>query len=361
MSKSVRFQVEDKAPAAAGPGFKPDTGFRPVDLSHPKLDCSEVGLDGDQELWLMQLPHDFPVGASVEWQISPNPADGFRGNCMVKGVEYVLVPEAEALSAELFATPASERGSLVPITRRMTVARCTMAPMTCFGQQEMEDLAVPKVVDLLTLDKQAPITKKKGKQTREQAAVAPKVAEPRGGAAPATASKAGEATAAVGNQQRQQQQQQQQQGQQQEQHDAEPSKPKKDKSAKKAKKRQDEAATPSVAPAAAGQDVAPAAAAEDASKSSSKKAKKRQAEEAATGAVPAAAAATQVADKSSSKSGKKRKSVAAEQEVVAAVTAVAPAVTPTAATPLAGVAKEQKPSSKKKKEKKEKKESQRAA
>lgn len=38
--------------------YEPDAAFQPVGLSQPKLDCSGVGLDDQQELWLLQLPLD---------------------------------------------------------------------------------------------------------------------------------------------------------------------------------------------------------------------------------------------------------------------------------------------------------------
>lgn len=44
--------------SAARCRYEPDPVFKPVSSAQPKLDCSEVGLDGDQELWLLQLPLD---------------------------------------------------------------------------------------------------------------------------------------------------------------------------------------------------------------------------------------------------------------------------------------------------------------
>ena len=38
--------------------YEPDALFQPISLAQPKLDCSGVGLDGEQELWLLQLPLD---------------------------------------------------------------------------------------------------------------------------------------------------------------------------------------------------------------------------------------------------------------------------------------------------------------
>lgn len=43
--------------------YKPDDAFQPVSAGQPKLDVSGAGLDGDQELWLLQLPLD----VSVAW------------------------------------------------------------------------------------------------------------------------------------------------------------------------------------------------------------------------------------------------------------------------------------------------------
>lgn len=43
--------------------FVPDPPFEQISLGQPRLDCSEAGVDDDQELWLLQLPHD--VGAAA--------------------------------------------------------------------------------------------------------------------------------------------------------------------------------------------------------------------------------------------------------------------------------------------------------
>ena len=122
----------------------PGPGFQRVSIEQPKLDCSDVGLGDDQELWLLQLPHDvsgarcgpvgqagacaaprraslsvplvlppllaaphsasailralcqhvccelcvcaqFPVGEPVSWELSQHAQDGYRGRCTVQG------------------------------------------------------------------------------------------------------------------------------------------------------------------------------------------------------------------------------------------------------------------------------------
>lgn len=105
----------------------------------------------------------------------------------------MLVPEAEALSAELFATPPDPIGSLVPITRRMTVARTTPAPMLCFGLESMD--GTPQFRSLASPAKKA--AKSKAQQHNASTPAAP--AELRGGAAGAAAA----APAAAGTQQQQ--------------------------------------------------------------------------------------------------------------------------------------------------------------
>lgn len=97
----------------------PEPAFKPIGAGVPqKLDCSGVGLDDDQELWLMQFPVDvsldvwgeaaasdrvplslllkacalpitsmqFPTNASVEWKMGGDARDGVRGRCTVNGV-----------------------------------------------------------------------------------------------------------------------------------------------------------------------------------------------------------------------------------------------------------------------------------
>ncbi|PSC72453.1 hypothetical protein C2E20_4164 [Micractinium conductrix] len=124
--------------AAAPKGFVPDPSLRPVSIEQPKLDVSAAAPGGDQELWLLQLPIDFPANAEADWQVSDDAMDGFRGRCTVQGVDYLLLPDNEALSSDLYATPAGAHGALVPVVRRMTVVRATSAPQLCFGQSEAE-------------------------------------------------------------------------------------------------------------------------------------------------------------------------------------------------------------------------------
>ncbi|EFN51659.1 expressed protein [Chlorella variabilis] len=299
--------------------YEPDPVFKPVSSAQPKLDCSEVGLDGDQELWLLQLPLDFPAGASVSWTISEDPEDGVRGHCTIKGAEYVLVPEPEALSAALFATPASEHGSLVPVTRRMTVARVSAAPLVCFGQDGRElgkAGMAPQVAQLLSPDKKALEKKKAEQRRRGPAAVAPTIPKPRGGAAPAVPNKKGQATPGSEG------------------------------------PREAEAAAPGGAPAAAAEQQQQQQPGEKGKqkkdKSEKKKKKKREQEEGAAAAALEAAGGSEP-------SGKKQRK-AAEQQAVAPV-AAAPALAAAAATPSeapAAPAAAGKPE-KKKKEKKDKK------
>ncbi|KAI7840497.1 hypothetical protein COHA_005796 [Chlorella ohadii] len=253
-------------PAAAGEAgqYEPDALFQPISLAQPKLDCSGVGLDGEQELWLLQLPLDFPVGAKVSWEVSEDAADGFRGRCTVDGVDYLLLPDQEALSADLFATPSSPSGSVAPVARRLTVVRTTDAPAVCFAQtaEELAAAAVaPRPAALAApADKKALKRKKADSAKAVSAPVAP-VAAPRGGAAPAAPS--GTQQAGVvgpgGTPAAAEQQQQGQQGQQ-------PSekKKKKEKSEKKRKKEE----------AAAGEGAAAAAAA--AAEGGSEKKKKKE-------------------------------------------------------------------------------------
>lgn len=139
-----------------------------------RLDVSAAG-DGEHELWLVQLPANvswcrrgpaccvcrccaavhvnirwrassgaarcipragpqFDTSAHVEWEVSPDAADGFRGRCAVGGQEYLLVPEPTVGATAVYATPASPDGEFVPVARRLTVLRTTGAPQLCFGQ-----------------------------------------------------------------------------------------------------------------------------------------------------------------------------------------------------------------------------------
>ena len=68
----------------------------------------------------------------------PSPHGFPRCHSLVPGVDYLLLPDNEALSSDLYATPAGAHGALVPVVRRMTVVRATSAPQLCFGQSEAE-------------------------------------------------------------------------------------------------------------------------------------------------------------------------------------------------------------------------------
>ena len=301
----------------------------------------------------------------MSWTISEDPEDGVRGHCTIKGAscsllaclsmrtrtrnlppqaepnhpyirlspaphlwlpicgcagaEYVLVPEPEALSAALFATPASEHGSLVPVTRRMTVARVSAALLVCFGQDGRElgkAGMAPQVAQLLSPDKKALEKKKAEQRRRGPAAVAPTIPKPRGGAAPAVPNKKGQATPGSEG------------------------------------PREAEAAAPGGAPAAAAEQQQQQQPGEKGKqkkdKSEKKKKKKREQEEGAAAAALEAAGGSEP-------SGKKQRK-AAEQQAVAPV-AAAPALAAAAATPSeapAAPAAAGKPE-KKKKEKKDKK------
>jgi hypothetical protein len=45
--------------------YEPDAAFKRISITQPKLDLSEVGVGGDQELWLLQLPHDVRLCACL--------------------------------------------------------------------------------------------------------------------------------------------------------------------------------------------------------------------------------------------------------------------------------------------------------
>lgn len=247
-SKAKGSKAAASRPSAAGEAgqYEPDALFQPVSLAQPKLDCSGAGLDAEQELWLLQLPLDFPVGAKVSWEVSEDAADGFRGRCTIDGVDYMLVPDQQALSADLFATPTSPAGSVVPIARRLTVVRTTDAPAVCFAQTAEELAAAalaPRPAAVASPADKKSLKRKKGDAAAAvPAPVAPPVAAMRGGAAPAAPSKTqqGGADASGGTPAAAEQQQQQQ-----------PSE-KKRKKEKSEKKRKEEAASGEAAAAAEG-------------------------------------------------------------------------------------------------------------
>jgi hypothetical protein len=53
-----RLRVTPFLAPAVGCRFVPGPGFQRISIDQPRLDCSDVGLGDDQELWLLQLPHD---------------------------------------------------------------------------------------------------------------------------------------------------------------------------------------------------------------------------------------------------------------------------------------------------------------
>lgn len=72
---------------------------------------------------------------------TPTPSLSITCVSRLAGVEYLLVPEQDALQGDVFATPSSPHGSMVPVARRMTVVRPSAAPLVCFGRDEAAEAA----------------------------------------------------------------------------------------------------------------------------------------------------------------------------------------------------------------------------
>eukprot|EP00887_Chlorella_sp_A99_P000605 scaffold5.g605.t1 len=99
-----------------------------------RLDVSAAEAGDEHELWLLQLPLDFDPKRRVEWEILPDRGEGqFHGRCKVDGAEFLLMPDPDAGPGRVFASPAGPAARFVPVARRLTVLRATLAPALCFG------------------------------------------------------------------------------------------------------------------------------------------------------------------------------------------------------------------------------------
>lgn len=69
VSRSAPAAAAHSTPSAAvSPRYEPDAAFKRISITQPKMDLSEVDVDGGQELWLLQLPHDVRAAVLV-WML----------------------------------------------------------------------------------------------------------------------------------------------------------------------------------------------------------------------------------------------------------------------------------------------------
>lgn len=97
----------------------PEPAFEPVSSGQPKLDCSDVGLDDDQELWLLQLPHDVSSGVG-------------DGICM--GLQCVPPCAAAHQSARNTGLPMSSALPLAQHSHRCHLLAAPAVPDACSSQ-----------------------------------------------------------------------------------------------------------------------------------------------------------------------------------------------------------------------------------
>ncbi|KAH7623223.1 hypothetical protein Ndes2526B_g01641 [Nannochloris sp. 'desiccata'] len=132
----------DQENAGNKKGLHLDPGFISIEADDD-LEYSRVAQDKNLELWLLQIPIDFPLDEKVVWQATKPGSRRVSAICEIEDAGYRLLEEQETGQAPVYAI-GGENPEPAKVTRRLNIVKRTDAQKVCFG---IEDADVLEDVD----------------------------------------------------------------------------------------------------------------------------------------------------------------------------------------------------------------------